>query len=124
MATAFLRRRFVVFLAGAFLAVDLRRRRFAGAFLAAAFLRRRVFLTGAAFLAVDLRRRRVVLRAAGFLAVVFFAVRRFAGLRAVVFLAALRVRLLAGGTITYPSLTVYGSEADRLGLGLSCSPSS
>jgi hypothetical protein len=52
------------------------------------------------------------------------AVRRFAGLRAVVFLAVLRVRLLAGGTVTYLSLTVSGSEADRLGLGLRCSPSS
>ncbi len=56
-------------------------RRFAGAFLAAAFF---------------------AVRLAGFRAVVFFATRRLAGLRAVVFFAAVlrAVRLFAGGTVT------------------------
>jgi len=83
-------------LAGAFLAVDLRRRRLAGAFLAAALRRRR--LAGAFLAAAFLRRfagrRAVVLRAVDFL-------RRFAGLRAVFFVADFRaVRLFAGGTVT------------------------
>jgi hypothetical protein len=77
----------------------------AGAFFAAVDLRRRRRFTGA-FAAVDFFRRRVVFRAVDFRAV-FFA-RRFAGLRAAVLLAALlrAVRLFAGGTVTYLSLTV------------------
>jgi hypothetical protein len=54
-------------------------------------------------------------------AVDFFAVRRFAGLRAAVFFAVLlRVRLLAGGTVTYLSLTVCWLRAPiRLGSSVS-----
>jgi hypothetical protein len=41
-------------------------------------------------------------------------------LRAAVFFAVLlRVRLLAGGTVTYLSLRFAGSEADRLGSSVS-----
>jgi hypothetical protein len=97
-------------LAGAFFAVvDLRRRRFAGALAAVAFFR-----------------RRVVFRAVDFRAVVFFA-RRFAGLRAAVLLAALlrAVRLFAGGTVTYLSLTVFLLRViDNEHSNLRCSPSS
>ena len=88
------------------------RRRFAGAFFAAAFLRADASPVPscgplAAFLRPTLRRsllRRCLLarRLAGFRAVVFFATRRLAGLRAVVFFAVVfrAVRLFAGGTVT------------------------
>jgi hypothetical protein len=102
------------------LAVLLRRRRFAGAFFAADFRRR----FAGAFLAVLLRR--VVFRAVDLRAVVFLVVRRFAGLRAVLFLALLRaVRLFAGGTVTYLSLTDwFRSWITRTCFGLRRSPSS
>jgi hypothetical protein len=107
------------------------RRRFAGAFLAAFFVRRfagrrlAVFFA-AAFLRRFAGRRLAVFFAAAFLvrrfagrravdlrAVVLLAVRRFAGLRAVFLAADFRaVRLFAGGTVTTFLLGLLDVDAD------------